>query len=91
MFGTEEALVEPMLFALETRLPFNAVSVKKPASDEYQGEVVLKHMVDTIQPQWKLQGQLYPTHNKSKSLNLPWSNPLSVNAPSVCSAITREL
>ena len=51
VFGTEEALVEPMLFALETRLLVNAVSVKKPASesDECQGDIVLKHtMLDII-------------------------------------------
>ena len=34
VFGTEEALVEPMLLALDTRLLFNADSVKNPASDE---------------------------------------------------------
>lgn len=31
VFGTEEALVEPMLLALDTTVPFLAPSVKKPA------------------------------------------------------------
>jgi len=43
--GTEEALVDPMLLALEdTRLPFNAVSVKKPDED-HGGETVLNHIL----------------------------------------------
>lgn len=30
VFGTEEALVDPMLLALDTKLPLRALSVKKP-------------------------------------------------------------
>lgn len=31
VFGTDEALVDPMLLALETTVPFLAVSAKKPS------------------------------------------------------------
>lgn len=34
MFGTEEALVEPMLLALDTTEPFLTVSAKKPAEQD---------------------------------------------------------
>lgn len=30
VFGTEEALVDPMLLALDTKLPLQAFSAKKP-------------------------------------------------------------
>ncbi len=30
VFGTEEALVDPMLLALDTKLPLRALSAKKP-------------------------------------------------------------
>ncbi len=34
VFGTEEALVEPMLLALDTTEPFLAVSAKKPIEQD---------------------------------------------------------
>ncbi len=34
VFGTEEALVEPMLLALDTTVPFLAVSAKKPIEQD---------------------------------------------------------
>lgn len=34
VFGTEEALVEPMLLALDTTVPFPAVSPKKPTEED---------------------------------------------------------
>lgn len=34
VFGTEDALVEPMLLALDSTVPFLAVSAKKPIEQE---------------------------------------------------------
>lgn len=34
VFGTEEALVDPMLLALDTKLPLRALSAKKPRDME---------------------------------------------------------
>lgn len=34
VFGTEEALVEPMLLALDPIVPFPAVSAKKPTQQD---------------------------------------------------------
>lgn len=34
VFGTEEALVEPMLLALDTTVPVLAVSAKKPTKQD---------------------------------------------------------
>ena len=36
VFGTEEALVEPMLFALETREPFLAFSKKSKTKEKFE-------------------------------------------------------
>lgn len=36
VFGTEEALVDPMLLALDTKLPLQAFSAKKPKDMEIE-------------------------------------------------------
>lgn len=42
VFGTEEALVEPILLALDTMLPFLEVSAKKPRKQNNNHENNLK-------------------------------------------------
>lgn len=102
VFGTEEALVEPMLFALDTTVPFLAVSAKKPTErdrwhqrsftarpeiDWHANPSDQKHKVTITKPKYQMIWQTTGYELTEYSLG---SKPLSLKAPSVCRAITRQ-
>ena len=96
VFGTEDALVEPMLLALDSRVAFLAVSAKKPIEQEWWHQGSFSAGPATLWPppqntrppiteptyriKWETMGYEVTGYSLGSKL-------LSLKAPSVCHAI----